>query len=223
VRIPKPLGQALLGVLLIVPAAALVAVGCSTSAHDFDTIDAGDDAEIPTDASFAETTCDLKCRQKKCADGKYSTTLTGVVRDPAGVNPIYNAVVYVPLDPVEPFAPGVHCEACGAIASVKPVVSTLTNERGEFRLENVPVGANVPVVVQIGRWRRQLTVANVPECTDTALDPEATRLPRKKAEGDIPQMAVTTGCDPMECLLRQFGIDDSELTAPIQFGRVHLY
>ncbi len=66
--------------------------------------------------------------------------------------------------------------------------------------------------------------SRVKSCTDTAVDAKATRLPRNKGEGDIPQIAITTGgADALECFLRNLGISDSEFTNPSGNGRVHIY
>ena len=34
-------------------------------------------------------------------------------------------------------------------------MTALTDAKGEFSLENVPIGKDVPVVIQIGKWRRE--------------------------------------------------------------------
>lgn len=165
----------------------------------------------------------LECKQVDCA-GAPSTTLSGKVFDPSGTVPLYNAIVYVPNAPVDAFVPGVSCDRCATAPSGKPVVTALTDAKGEFVLKDVPVVDNLPVVIQIGRWRRQITVPTVPKCTDTKLDASLTHLPRKKSEGDIPQIGITTGgADSLECFLRRIGIDDSEFTNPGGAGRVHLY
>jgi hypothetical protein len=141
------------------------------------------------------------------------------------VNPLYNVIVYVPNSKPDPFTPGITCDKCGALTTGSPVATTLTGSDGKFTLKNVPTGMNIPLVMQIGKWRRQITVPNVASCQITQLnDKQQTRLPKNKNEGDIPQMAITTGgCDPFECLLRNIGIDDAEFTAPTGNGRVHLY
>ncbi len=87
----------------------------------------------------------------------------------------------------------------------------------------MPVGANIPLVIQLGRWRRQITITTT-ACVDTALTADQTRLPRTKAEGDIPHMALVSGdVDALECVLRKIGIDDSEFTNPSGTGRIHLF
>ena len=92
-------------------------------------------------------------------------------------------------------------------------------------LENVPVVANLPIVIQVGKWRREIKLASVTACVDNPItDANLTRLPRTKAEGHIPKMALTTGgSDALECLLRKIGIADAEFTTDTGAGRVNLY
>lgn len=159
-----------------------------------------------------------------CPDGG-TTTLTGVVRDPAGLNPLYNVLVYVPKEPPLAFKDGVICDRCGALASGKPITDALTDSSGHFELSDVPAGKNIPLVIQVGKWRRQVTLPEVKSCqVNEITDPELTRLPRNKLEGDLPRIAIATGsADPFECLLTKIGIDPAELTRPTDNGRVHVY
>jgi hypothetical protein len=100
-----------------------------------------------------------------------------------------------------------------------------TDETGSFKLDKAPAGPNIPLVIQVGKWRRQITIPNVAPCADTALtDPQVTRLPRNKAEGDLPRIAIAAGgADQMECLPIRLGIDPAEFTAGTGDGRIHLY
>jgi len=165
----------------------------------------------------------LECQVDQC-QGSTRTTLTGTVYAPNGTLPLYNVTVYVPRDPVDPLPAGATCDRCGQAPSGNPIALTTTDTKGEFRLEDVPAGSDIPLVIQVGKWRRQVVVPSVPKCVDTALTAEQTRLPRNQSEGDIPQMALTTGgADALECLLRKIGLDDREFTAAGGSGRVHLY
>jgi hypothetical protein len=135
------------------------------------------------------------------------------VFDPAGKVPVYNAIVYVPNAPLAAIPEGAStCDRCDGAVSGKPIAISATDTSGHFTLKNVPVGDKVPLVIQIGKWRRQVTIPKVAECTETKLtDPELTRLPKKQSEGDMPQMALTTGgCDKLGCMLPKVGIDPSE-------------
>jgi hypothetical protein len=167
----------------------------------------------------------LACQEVACAP-QHQTIISGKVVAPTLVDPdpLYNAIVYIPNEPLKPFTKGVSCDHCGAPVSGSPIATVLTGPDGRFSIANAPVGDDIPIVVQIGRWRRLVTIPHVPACATTELSEEQTRLPRNHTEGDIPQMAIATGLfDPMECLLRKIGIDDSEFTPPGGGGRVHFY
>ena len=158
-----------------------------------------------------------------CAAGT-KTTITGKVYDPAGKVPLYNVLVYVPNAPVPAFTDGASCDRCGA-SVVNPVTSAVTDEAGSFVLEGAPAGTNVPLVVQVGKWRRQLVIPQVTACADTPMmDPQVMRLPRSKAEGDLPHIAISAGGgDQMECLPLRMGVDASEFTTGAGDGHIHLY
>lgn len=179
-----------------------------------------------TTLSEVGPTCvNLQCQIPTC-DGGGTTSITGTVRDPAGVNPIYNATVYVPNGAVTAFAPGVSSDQCGSsgFLSGSPIVLTQTAANGTFTLNGVPAGSNIPLVIQIGRWRRQITIPTVTGCTANALPAADTRLPANKSEGDIPKMAIASGgCDPLECLIKRIGVDSAEFTVPSGTGRIGFY
>ncbi len=172
----------------------------------------GNDGSLfgPGDTSAPPPCTGLECNQVKC-EGGGDTTVTGTVFAPNGKLPLYNAIVYVPNSKPKDFTKGVTCDQCGAVASGNPVVTALSTSNGTFTLKNVPVGSNVPLVIQIGKWRRQVVIPEVKRCTETRLDPNLTRLPRNRSEGDLPRIAHTSGgCDKLGCMLPKVGIDASE-------------
>ncbi|MDB4938532.1 MAG: Tryptophan synthase alpha chain [Labilithrix sp.] len=166
----------------------------------------------------------LECKQLPCENGA-TTTVTGTVLDPAGKVPIYNATVYIPNEPLADIVEGAStCDRCDAKVSGKPIAIALTDTSGNFKLENVPIGEKIPLVIQIGKWRRQVEIPSVAKCAATPLDAQITRLPRNRNEGHIPRMALTTGgADPLQCLLHKIGIDNSEFGVAGSDARIHLY
>jgi hypothetical protein len=153
--------------------------------------------------------------------GGGNTTISGTVYAPSGTLPLYNVMVYVPSAPLEPLSAGATC-ACEV--SGAPVASAITDTAGRFTLINPPSGTDVPLVVQVGKWRRQFTVDTVTECAATAVPDNTLRLPASQAEGDIPRIALTTGnADALECLVRKLGIDPSEFTPPSGSGHINYF
>lgn len=205
------------------PLALLIAsavIGCSSSDRNANTANPDGGTGFDIDGGTS------------CPAGT-ATVLTGKIVSPAKSNPdpIYNAVVFVPAGEVEPLRKGVTCGRCGTVeGGTKFKVATLTAADGTFRLEGVPAGKNVPIVVQIGRWRRQVVIPEVKACETTAVPPDVTRLPRNQSEGDIPRTAIVSGrADPIECVLRKIGIDDSEFVGlgsdglPTGQGRINFF
>lgn len=227
------------GLLLIAPivlgAAGLIAA-CSSSTRTSGFNPDAADSGIEGGQAFTPgaTPCaGLDCKVVDCG-GEAKTTLRGKVYDPAGSNPLYNVMVYIPsgenpdeLPPmkdstVEP--DGIACETCAGVI-VNPLRSALTDGTGEFVLEDVPVDKDVPIVVQIGKWRRLLHVDITKKCAENKVTGNTLRLPKNGDEGNMPQIAITSGgYDALECLLRGIGVDDKEFVeGHDDTGHIHMF
>lgn len=205
------------------PAVQLTDDASTTTGEDGASGDASASADSePTFDLDASPSCsDLKCRRVSCSDGA-TTSISGQVYDPSGKLPLYNVAVYVPNTELSALPKGATCASCESLVSGSPIVTALTDARGRFTLDDVPIGENVPVVVQVGKWRKKVVVPNVEKCTNNNVG--AIKLPKKKSEGDMPRVAVATGgADAMECIFKRIGIDDSEFTAGGGSGSFHLY
>jgi hypothetical protein len=199
---------------------AFAAAGCNQilgNGHDFK--GPSGDARVfdaPVDACAS-------CMQVDCASmGLGPTTLTGVAYMPDGVTPLANAQIYVPGTTLATIADGVGPPVC---ASGQPIVRTISAADGSFTLTNAPSGSGIPLVVQVGKWRREnVMLQSVPQCMTTALPADQTRLPRVPIEGHIPFIAITTGAaDTLECITKDIGLDASVIGPPGPATRVHLY
>jgi len=82
--------------------------------------------------------CRGPCSELPTCGAGATTTLTGRVLDPAGINGLYHVLVYVPNAPsdprLQPFPAGVTCDVCGATAAGQPLVTTFTAPDGTFTL-----------------------------------------------------------------------------------------
>jgi hypothetical protein len=184
--------------------------------------------------------CTNLCLERQACPGvDGGTTLSGKVVAPTQADagygqpdPIPGALVYIPNGTVEPLNAdgGVSCDLCSDGVTGSPLVSTYTRTDGTFTLTNVPCGAGVqvPVVIQLGKWRRQVTVSAPTCCAPNAMPQEQTRLPRRQAEGhpndNIPRIAVATGdVDTIECVLLKLGIAPDQYSSGTGNGRVRFY
>lgn len=151
----------------------------------------------------------IGCNVEECNPGE-ETKITGRVLLPNATTPMANVDVYVPATDPGLVMPGATCAPCAALPG-NPVVRAKTGVDGTFTLVDVPSGDNIPLVVQIGKWRRQYTIPMVPACMTTTVPDERIRLPRNRAEGDLPRIAMTTGsADALECVMLKIGVDLSE-------------
>jgi hypothetical protein len=158
-----------------------------------------------------------------------ATTISGIVYDPAGNNPLYNIAVYIPVDLPLPDLPGppgalVSCPSCPDYYPKAVVSGQLTDTKGYFQI-HVPVGDQVPLVVQIGKWRR-LTRVSTKACQDNPIPDGMLHLPSQGGMDDtLPQFAISTGsADSMECLLKRIGVDDGEyMNGAGGNGHIHIF
>jgi hypothetical protein len=238
--VPSFAGGAAIAVVL--GAVALSATACSGDEEKPGTISGGDGAggtggtPAPADDPAAPplidpdlglepdgpvTACQgLECQQQACPGGA-KTTISGTVYDPAGSLALYNVMVYVPNAELEPLSSGASC-ACEVSGS--PIASAITDSAGRFVLENAPVGSDIPLVIQVGKWRRQLTIPAVEACADTSVPDRTLKLPKDRTEGDLPRIALTTGnADALECLLGKLGIAPAEFTTPEGGGYINYF
>ncbi len=194
------------------------------------------------------------CLQQNSCVSQTPTTIKGTVTAPGhddtvtwgSADPIYGALVYIPSGKtagapkygVTAFAPGVSCDSCSTEVTGDPMISVTTGVDGKFTINNAPCGTNIPIVFQLGRWRRMVTLANVACCVENDLTNDETHLPRVHTPGvvsaetgsdvydDIPLMAFDTGSvDTLHCVLRKIGVADSEFVDPASAsgGRVRFY
>jgi len=169
----------------------------------------------------------IECNITECQQmGMPETSISGTVYAPNGTLPLYGITVYIPSQQLPPLTEGAQCSRCNDDLPGVPLARATTDESGKFTIQgNVPDGANIPLVITSGKWRRQITIPNVTKCGDTALtDAQQTRLPKNRSEGDIPRIALSTGgADALECIIRRMGIEDSEIGKEGTDQRIHLY
>ena len=194
--------------------------------------------------------CGNLCLNQVNCDGGAMTSISGTVYDPAGYNPLYNVIVSIPNSALDPITTGATCASCDAQVSGQPIATALTDASGHFVLNNVPWGVDFPLVMQLGKWRRQVTISAsmvTNQCADNPIPDTWTsttpatllRLPTNIHDGDnnglytsIPKIAIAAGnaqspdktaTERLQCLLRRIGVDASEFTLPGGTGSVSLY
>jgi hypothetical protein len=168
-----------------------------------------------------------QCVDTSCGSGG-ATSISGTIYDPAGNNPLYGVVAYVPSVPPSPITLGAQCLACNQLYTGMPIAFAVSDPAGHFTIKGVPDGANIPLVIQVGKWRMQYTIPNVTKCTDnnaTTLIGNKLRLPNNHMVGDIPAIGISTGgADSLECLLHRIGVDESEYGPGAGgAGRIHIF
>ncbi len=166
----------------------------------------------------------IACDVHACSGGG-STTITGKIYDPAGKNPLYGIVAYVPNSKPAAILSGASCYSCDQLYTGDPIATAITDATGTFTIDKAPDGPNIPLVIQVGKWRRQFTIPSVAMCGSTALPDGMLTLPKNASEGDMPNVAISTGsADTLECLLIRVGVDPAEyVPGGSGSGHIHIF
>jgi hypothetical protein len=191
--------------------------------------------------------CGNLCAKQVRCDAS-ATSISGIVYDPAGNNPLYNVIVSIPNAALDPITTGATCASCDSQVTGKPIATALTDANGHFTLNDVPWGTDFPLVMQLGKWRRQVTIPAsmvTHQCADNPISEtkpvSLLRLPRNIHDGDnngqytsIPKIAIAAGDagtddtpqtakERLQCLLRRIGVDAAEFSLPTGTGSIHMY
>jgi len=162
-----------------------------------------------------------------------NTTVSGTVYDPAIQNPLYNITVFIPLQssPLPTLSAGASCSACSDLYPANVVAAAGTDVNGHFTITKtadgpaIPVGQNIPIVVQTGKWRMEYTIGTVTACQDNAQPDKTLHLPQNASQGNLPDIAISTGgADSLECLPLRIGVDASEFIGGAGGpGHIHIF
>src|SRR3569623_1429520 len=170
--------------------------------------------------------------------GLPDTTISGTVYAPNGTLPLFGVNVYVPAADPGALTTGVTCDKCSANLLGGAITQPTTDEAGHFTLGHVPATANVPLVIQSGKWRRLLTLPTVSACTGLPLTAADTTFPKSRTDAtpltaldanampkvDKPIIAVTTvKYDALACLPYKLGIDPTEIKSYNVWGNFEIY
>src|SRR5690606_18589139 len=118
--------------------------------------------------------------------------------------PLAGVTVFQPSGALTKFTDGVACDSCASLDSPS-ITKSITDASGAFTLYNVTPG-NTRIVVQSGRWRREITVP-VSACVTNQPAAGTFRMPRNQKDGngnvaDIPKIAIVTGNqESLACLM----------------------
>ncbi len=248
-RRPSVPFTALFGLVVLYVAASMSACGGSSHKNDFSggssggsgsggsgsssgVIGFGDDGGSSGGHNDGGTVCPAGLQCNVLCSGGGTTSIKGTVYDPAKRNPLYDVAVYVPASPLQALPKGVPTGAdacsCQALYKSGAVVATTTGVDGTFELDNAPVGSSVPLVIQIGKWRRQFTI-DVEACQPNQQPDKTLLMPNSVPPGDtntnMPDIAVSTGsADSLECLMTRIGLPPTEYVAGAATGgHIHVF
>ncbi len=204
--------------------------GGNDATHFGDALQFGDSTTLGDDSSSGQCV-NLQCQQHTCSGGG-STTISGNVFDPpAGKDPLLQhrrlrPELHARSAPVGASGMINACD-CGSLFTGNPITATITDANGHFVLPNVPDGANIPLVLQVGKWRQELTIPTVAQCVDNPQADGSLKLPSKSnpPTANIPDIAISTGsADTLECLLSRIGVDSSEyVPGTSTAGHLHIF
>lgn len=224
------IGFAVLGIVGV--ASACGTTGGRTTFEDPDAT--ADASTLPGNGEGGPILIDPDSGTAPCPEGK-ETTITGKVFDPAGKNPLYNIQVFIPngdlpvlkvgLPDSDPATGKCFGQTCDTEV-LNPLAASLTNTKGEFVLKGPRLfpGKDVPLVMQIGKWRRKIVIPEVKACQENKLPNSDTRLPKNGREGDMPQIMMSLGSyDALECLLYGIGVDNDEFEAGYTTPSKHIH
>lgn len=179
--------------------------------------------------SVPEPTCDAAFCQPDCNSSVSGggTTIRGAVYDPAGINPIPRVDVFVadprvPLPDLSLLGTSSFC-GCNGLYPTDVLASGSTGLDGHFTIPKAPSGDGFTIVIQTGQWRRAYGPVTLSSCVDNEVG--KLTLPKNGSEGDLPEIAISTGGgDSLECLLTRIGVSSSEYTSGAGgTGHIHIF